>query len=356
MVALVACTSDQTRPGASAAQTLDAKVSEQFEITWRKLLSRSAPTRKSAIDAIARTWSLHRARVAARANGAPNSDRFAASFLFSRLGTLEDLPVLRKYLDDPIAGVRAEAIKGLLRLEDVSSASAIVKLVSVAGYEELQQLMQALETLSPAHADPLLYDLASHQKWASRRVAAQSAGRRTSKRSLKMLVALIDDEVWMVRADAIQAIGKRRCHVALDKIRACARDESSRVRAESITTLGTLGHTRDFQLAKRLALKDGNQRVRSSAIRSLKGFPAKVAIPVLEQVLGNADEDNLVRRDGLLTFLEIADPDSRSRLTDLIVNGDRALKELARTTLGFTEKSAHGQVKRAGQAAAGPGR
>ncbi len=312
---------------------MDAAVDRHFESTLKNLLSRSTNTRQAAFEVIARHWQLHRQRITALADDQRTSVRLAASYLLSRLGGEQELAALRQLLGDQHPRVRTHAIEGLMRLNDRSATAIMVTLTKTAKYEELQLLMQAIAGFEPAQATQRVRDLARHAEWANRRVAAQTAGRLNCAPSVDLLVSMIDDEVWMVRADAVEAIGKRRCHVGLDRIRACSEDQAGRVRAAAVTTLGQLGHPRDFELAKTLALTDPVDSVRASACRSLAGFAAGESLTVLEKVLRKSTEVSEVRRAGLLTFLEIAEPDSRARLQQLITTGDPALRELAKFTL-----------------------
>jgi HEAT repeat protein len=309
------------------------ELEEAFEWNLKGLLSSDGNVRGRAFEVYQRNWRHVRQYTEALAERTDVPTRIAGAYLVGRLGTREDLPVLRKFLADDAFVVRKMAMTGVVRLKDVASVPTLVGLLPEAKYAEVRVILRTLIPLDLDAGEKACVGRAADERWSHRRAAAEALGLLESVKSGLLLEQLLKDPVWLVQKDAAKAVGRRRYQGGHSAVLKLLDSEYWAVRAAVAAALGGFGHDGDLTVVEKLAFEDPEKGVRIAAVEALAGFSQDSVIPLIQTVLHNETEHQKVHKAAIRCLIRMGKGKPANLVNKFLEGDDEGLRKLARVVL-----------------------
>jgi HEAT repeat protein len=261
-----------------------------------------------------------------------DSDAFVRGEVIQALGKLEDkraLISLVASLKDSNHEVRLRAAEALGRLGD---KGALKPLIAALGDSREEVRLCATRSLGQIWELPALTQLGS-RSWQNRLKAAEALGELGEPRSVRPLIAALNDSHPQVQSAVAAALGKIG-KPAIQPLILALRDSNERMRARAAKALGGLGDTRVVESLIGV-LKDADASVRGEVVDALGRLGDPRAVEPLIGALKDSNKRVRSTAAEALGKLEGAAVDS---LLIAIKNSDEQLRSGAAKALGEAQR------------------
>lgn len=212
--------------------------------------------------------------------------------------------VLAGWLDEPQAGVRAEAARALGLLGQRSMLPSLVRLLGDAEVDVRLAAVEALARMGGADATVPLLDRLSDPETRVRLAAVRALGQAGDARAVLSLLGTLQDTTPEVRKEVATALGNLRDPRGFRGLLGLLRDPQLEVRLAAVQALGSLGVADAAVDLLPLALREdtsvGDPAARSALARAAVDAIGRIGVPdarvLLARVFRRAEGDRDVSR------------------------------------------------------------
>ena len=226
--------------------------------------------------------------------------RRGAIRVFTKLGTREDIEVIKDKLDDPNRDVRKAAIEAFAKL---------------GIHNDLEVIKDKLDDRS----------------WRVRVAAIGAFGKLGIHNDLEVMKDKLDDREWSVRIAVIEAFGKLGTHDDLEVIKDKLNDLNREVRMAAIGAFAKLGTHDDLEVMKD-KLDDTSWSVRIAVIEALGKLGTHDDLEVMKDVLNDPNRD--VRKAAIEAFGKLGTHDDLEVMKDKLDDTHWSVRMRAVEALG----------------------
>jgi HEAT repeat protein len=252
-----------------------------------------------------------------------------------RFSKEQDLPLLRQLAGDSDRVMRRVALEALGRFSKEQDLPLLRQLARDNDWEVCRVALEALGRFSKEQDLPLLRQLAETGEWHVRCVALEALGRFSKQEDLPLLRQLAADSDWEVRDVALEALARFSKQEHLPLLRQLATDSSWEVRRVALGRLGRLSKEEDLPLLRQLA-EDTDPAVRRLVVEALGRFSKEEDLPLLRQLA--RDNDWEMRRVALEALGRFSKEEDLPLLRQLAEDSDSSVRRVALEALGRSSK------------------
>jgi HEAT repeat protein len=198
--------------------------------------------------------------------------RANAAWIAGNLRCLEQVPILERLLDDPEESVRGQVAWALGELGDEAAAERLWGLVREDDVSSASAALSAVARLQPARAQAFALDHLGGHRPGLRSSSLEVLARTSTPYEVSRILPLLDNRNYQVRIDAHRELAHRKAPSWKDHLTAMFLDPNAYCRAEA-ARLARQGGEAEVEKALLALLADPDETVRyeSAAALALRG-------------------------------------------------------------------------------------
>ncbi|NJD53561.1 MAG: HEAT repeat domain-containing protein [Candidatus Methanoperedens sp.] len=228
--------------------------------------------------------------------------RSASVVLFEKLGTQDDLEIIKNMLMDNDSNVRSAAV------------SAIGKFGTHDDLEIVKNMLKDNDSNVRSAAVSVFEILGTHD-------------------DLKIIKNMLMDNYWIVKSRAISVFKKFGTQDDLAIIKNMLKDDNSEVREMGVLIFEILGTHDDVTIIKNM-LKDDNFEVRSRAISAIGKLGTHDDLEIIIDIFRNSDDDPDSKEAARSTFIKLVTNEDLEIIKNMLKDNDSDARYVAVSAIG----------------------
>jgi HEAT repeat protein len=253
-------------------------------------------------------------------------------------------PYLLKYLQDPDAQIRKDALAGLRGSQDEQTLAAVSKLFIQESEEiPLHQAFEFLQRAGPK-AEPAFLEGLKSPRPPTRLKSVMGLKAIKSEKGLaavgELFLGECPPDLRSSAADYLKARGLRAEDILLQGLES----KDNAVRLPSIQTLGDIGSDKALARVSRLFREEKNKEIHDSSFDFLKRLGIRAEDDLLSAL---GDENKEIRKQAVIALGDAQSVRAIPRLIDFMTELDPVMKEVSEAALASIGPKAIDEVAKA---------
>ena len=212
--------------------------------------------------------------------------RRAAIGIFVKLGTHDDLEMIKDKLNDSNKDVRIAAIEAFAKLGTRDDLEVIKDKLNDRKWRMVKVAIEAFAKLGTHDDLEMIKDKLNDREWSVRIAAIEAFAKLGTHNDLEVIKNRLNDREWSVCMAAIEAFAKLGTHGDLEVIKNMLNDRSWSVRIVAIEAFAKKGTHDDLEMIKN-TLNDPNRDVRKAAIEAFAKLGTHDDLEVIKDKLND---------------------------------------------------------------------
>jgi HEAT repeat protein len=252
--------------------------------------------------------------------------RAAAVNALAKLGSREDLPLVKKLLKDDHWTVREAAVSALAMLGSREDLPLVKELIDGDHCLDVREAaVSALAKLGNREDFPIVFEI-SKLGMAARSAMQGAFDKIGSKENVSIAQILLKCGYSLLQEAAVSAIVMHGMTEYLPLVKELLKDDNSNVRKAAVNALAKLGSREDVPLVKELIEDDDSNNVRAAAVNALAKLGSREDVSLVKELL--KDDDWHVREAAINALAKLGSREDVPLVKELIEN-DRPHREAA---------------------------
>ena len=257
--------------------------------------------------------------------------RRGAVAAFEKLGTHDDLPIIKEMLKDVDSDLRDAAVSAFDKLGTHDDLPVIKEMLKDKAWNVRETAVSAFETLITNEDLPAIKEMLKDDDFQMKYAAIAALGKLGTKEDLPVIKEMLKDEDSYVKLAAVRALGKLGTKEDLSVIKELLNDADFEMKRAAIAVFEKLGTHEDLPVIKEL-LNDNDSVVADAAASAFENLVTHADLPAIKEML--KDSHWYMRNAAVAAFENIITNEDMPAIKEMLNDRNLNLKSAAVAALG----------------------